>query len=102
LLPFEPGEKVQRELAISMQELQEHGTAAGCGFAYPNGSWNKAVRDQVRQAGYSCAVTTQPGWFLPQQDAYSMRRILLHEGSVTGPDGRFSPAIAALTLMGWR
>jgi peptidoglycan/xylan/chitin deacetylase (PgdA/CDA1 family) len=102
LLPYEPAEKASSELCLSKEKLREHGSDAACGFAYPNGSWNETVRKQVLDAGYSCAATTQPGWFTPGEDVYSMRRILLHEGNVTGPDGRFSPHAAGLTLMGWR
>ncbi len=102
LLPYEAAEKASSELQVSKQKLQEHGAGAEFGFAYPNGSWNDSVRRQVREAGYTCAATTQVGWFAPGDDVYSMQRILLHEGSVTAPDGRFSPQAAGLTLMGWR
>jgi peptidoglycan/xylan/chitin deacetylase (PgdA/CDA1 family) len=102
LLPYEPREKVGSELLSSQEELSDHGVANACAFAYPNGAWNDAVRNQVREAGYTAAATTQPGWFAPADDAYSMRRVLLHEGSVIGPDKRFSPAAAGLSVMGWR
>jgi peptidoglycan/xylan/chitin deacetylase (PgdA/CDA1 family) len=102
LLPYEPLERIRLELRLAQQKLREHGAPAPCGFAYPNGSWNDAVRSLVRETGYTCAVTTQAGWFAPGQDVYSMRRVLLHEGNVTGADGRFSPPAAGLTLMGWR
>ncbi len=102
LLPFESAEKARWELRVSGQKLQEHGTSAPCGFAYPNGSWNEEVRSLVKQAGYTCAATTRPGWFAPADDVYSMRRVLLHEGNVSGPDGGFSASATALTMMGWR
>jgi peptidoglycan/xylan/chitin deacetylase (PgdA/CDA1 family) len=102
LLPYEPREKVGSELLSSQEALSDHGVANACAFAYPNGAWNDAVRNQVREAGYTAAATTQPGWFAPADDAYSMRRVLLHEGSVIGPDKRFSPAAAGLSVMGWR
>ncbi len=102
LLPYEPRERVAEELRSSREKLKSCLQLSGSGFAYPNGSWNDLTRQQVSDAGYSCAVTTRPGWFAPGDDVYCMNRVLLHEGNVTGSEGKFSCSVLALTLMGWR
>ena len=70
-------------------------------FAYPNGNWDPRVRQAVIAAGYECAFTVRPGWHRRDADPFTMDRILLHEGNVTGRDGSFSPAMFHLTLTGW-
>lgn len=98
LLPYEEDAVVERELTESKQALE---TALGTkvrAFAYPNGDWDERVRSWVQRAGYECAFTTQRGWHRVGADLFTIRRILLHEGNVTGLDGRFSPAAFAFTL----
>jgi peptidoglycan/xylan/chitin deacetylase (PgdA/CDA1 family) len=102
LLPYESANQAAAELGESKQDLQKHAPGGAGGFAYPNGAWNQWVRSEVQNAGYACAVTTQPGWLRLGSDLYSIPRVLLHEGNVTSPDGRFSPSATALTLVGWR
>jgi peptidoglycan/xylan/chitin deacetylase (PgdA/CDA1 family) len=46
-------------------------------FAYPNGKpqdFDEPVKRMVRKAGYQYAVTTCPGFNLPGQDLYSIKR----------------------------
>lgn len=102
LLSFEEDAVVERELQTAAEKIQrvlKHKVKA---FAYPNGDWNSRVRERVKNAGYECAFTTRPGWYHPAEDRYSIPRILLHDGNLTGWDGRFSPAVLSFTLTGWR
>ena len=101
LLSNESDTTVERELRISKQTLEERLGKKVRAFAYPNGDWDERVRRRVEQVGYESAFTTRPGWHHFGQDRYTIRRILLHEGNVTGPDGEFSPATLNLTLAGW-
>ena len=101
LLSYESDTTVERELCISKQTLEEKLGKKVRAFAYPNGDWDERVRRWVEQIGYESAFTTRPGWHHLGQDRYTIRRILLHEGNVTGPDGQFSPAMLNLTLAGW-
>lgn len=99
LLPFEDDATLEHELhdakLIIEQKLQKRVRA----FAYPNGDWNAGIRKRVAAAGYDCAFTTEPGWRRPGQDPYTIHRILVHEGNVTGHTGKFSPAMFTLTTV---
>ncbi len=100
LLSYESDTTVERELCISKQTLEEKVGKKARVFAYPNGDWDERVRRWVEQTGYEFAFTTRPGWHHFGQDRYAIRRILLHEGNVTSPEGRFSPAMLNWTLDG--
>jgi peptidoglycan/xylan/chitin deacetylase (PgdA/CDA1 family) len=43
-------------------------------FAYPYGRWNARVRNAVRNAGYTCAVTLDGGANGPRTDRWALRR----------------------------
>ncbi len=101
LLTYENAATVERELRLSKQVLEEKLHRKARAFAYPNGEWDERVRRWVEQVGYECAFTTRPGWYQRGQNPYTIPRILLHEGNVTGPNGQFSPAMLSLTLAGW-
>ena len=101
LLTFEPDAVVDQELRASKEILE---SVLGCrvtALAYPNGDWDDRVRKRVRHAGYDCAVTTRPGWYRPGDDLFTIKRVLLQEGNVTGWRGRFSPAMLHFTLLIW-
>jgi peptidoglycan/xylan/chitin deacetylase (PgdA/CDA1 family) len=100
LLTFEDDQTVRDELSQSRATLEAKLGKAVRAFAYPNGDWDARVRRWVDQTGYECAFTTRPGWYDLRQDPYTVRRILIHEGNVTGRDGQFSPAMLSLTLAG--
>jgi peptidoglycan/xylan/chitin deacetylase (PgdA/CDA1 family) len=102
ILPYEQDTIVDHELNSSKKEIEGKVRQKVRSFAYPNGDWNERVRERVQEAEYECAFATRPGWSTPGQDRYTIPRILLHDGNVTGLDGKFSPAAFTLTLMGWR
>ena len=101
LLSYENDPTVEHELSISKQTLEQKLGRKVRAFAYPNGDWDDRVRCWVEQVGYECAFTTKPGWHDCGEDPYTIRRILLHEGNVTGRNGQFSPAMFSLALAGW-
>ena len=100
LLVHEDDETLRRELRQSKQVLEQELSKRVRAFAYPNGTWDQRVRKMVEEAGYECAFVTQRGWHRRGADRFAIRRIMLHEGMVTGPSGRFSPALLALRLSG--
>lgn len=99
LLTYESDEAIGRELRVAKQVLEERLAQPARAFAYPNGNWDARVREHVKRTGYECAFTTERGWSHPDEDPYSIRRVLLHEGAVTGFGGRFSPAMLLWTLV---
>lgn len=92
LLTHESAEKVAYELAESKEHLQMRLGAGPRDFAYPNGDFNTDVTAAVRAQGYRRAFTTEARWASENDDPFAIPRFLLHDGAVTSPDGRFSPA----------
>jgi len=102
LLTFETDADIECELRESKQALEQNLGRPIQLFAYPNGDWDDRVRELVRRAGYATAFGTRIGWHRAGDDPYGVRRILLHDGNVSGNDGKFSPAVLEFTLLGWR
>jgi peptidoglycan/xylan/chitin deacetylase (PgdA/CDA1 family) len=100
LLTYEDDVTAEIELLVSKKTIEERLDCRVRALAYPNGDWDERIRGWVKRTGYGCAFTTRPGWYQRGQDRYTIRRILLHEGNVTGRDGKFSPAMFSLTLAG--
>jgi peptidoglycan/xylan/chitin deacetylase (PgdA/CDA1 family) len=98
LLVYESDATVERELCDCKKTIEEKVGAPVTAFAFPNGSWDQRVRSLVEKAGYLCAFSTRAGWHRPTDDLFTVSRVLLHEGNVTGRDGKFSPAIFDYTL----
>ena len=69
------------ELEQSRAELLSHGAAdpSFVPFCYPNGNYSRNIETLVQQAGYSAAVTTQPGPISLPADQYSLCRTLVHQ-----------------------
>lgn len=101
LLTYEDNATVDQELRLCKEELEAKLAKKVRAFAYPNGDWDERVRQAVKRANYECAFTTRPGWHAAGEDPYAIRRILLHEGNVTGYGGEFSPAVFNFTVAGW-
>ncbi|MBQ3520735.1 MAG: hypothetical protein IJA50_02410, partial [Firmicutes bacterium] len=49
-------------------------------FAYPYGDYNDASRQMVEEAGFLCAVTTQPGKVYPGDDPMLLPRLRMSLG----------------------
>lgn len=100
LLIFESDATIHRELQFSRETLSEKLNRSTRAFAYPNGAWDDRVRHLVKEAGFDCAFTTERGLHRCGQDPYTIRRVLIHEGSVTGLNGKFSAAMLSFRLSG--
>jgi len=101
LLVYEDDRSVEYELQACKQTLEKKLDRKVRALAYPNGTWDQRVRDAAEKAGYDCAFTTERGLHRFGGDPFAMRRVLLHEGNVTGLNGKFSPAMLSLRLSGW-
>ena len=69
------GRRLRSELADSRGRLEDELGRRVDLFCYPNGTLNAGVRQAVRQAGYSCAVTSDAGFNDARSDLLALRRI---------------------------
>lgn len=70
-------ERVAQQLADSMQHLEQHVELECRHFCYPNGDHDAAVAEQVREAGYASAVTTENGLNAIGDDLMTLRRFAM-------------------------
>ena len=94
-LPQLSNDLMQKELVESRELLSTKLDCQVDWFAYPNGDFNSASIDLVRATGYRGAFTTACGPIVPGQEAFSLRRVNMHEGS-TRTLGRFFGRIAGI------
>jgi len=66
--------QTQNEILTSKQKLEALIGQPVSSFAYPYGDENAGLRQQVRQAGYSCAVSTIKGRARPGDDIFALPR----------------------------
>ncbi|MCI0562209.1 MAG: polysaccharide deacetylase family protein, partial [Nitrososphaera sp.] len=64
-------------------------------FSYPNGNFSERLSEMVQEAGYHLAVTTQYGWHRQGANAYTIRRISVHQ-DITSTEAMFGSRIANL------
>ncbi|MGD8397048.1 MAG: polysaccharide deacetylase family protein [Candidatus Eiseniibacteriota bacterium] len=102
------GRAVQ-EIEASRRQLAGPAGELPGSFAYPNGDWNPALADAVRQAGYARAVAAEPPrdgtWpglagTVTQTSQFAAIRKNLSEGSSRGVRG-FSTSVLACEVMGF-
>jgi len=68
-------EEAEKEIYESKERI-EGVLGEGCKwFAYPSGRFDKAVKEAVARAGFSCAVTTIQGMNDLHTDPYELKRI---------------------------
>jgi peptidoglycan/xylan/chitin deacetylase (PgdA/CDA1 family) len=67
-------EQARREIADSRSELAERLGRPVTAFAYPAGVFGERERRLVEEAGYSVAVSCEPGVNLPDTDRLALRR----------------------------
>lgn len=101
LLSHEDDVTVESELRLGKQMLEQQLGASVRAFAYPNGDWDRRVRERVIEAGYACAFTTEGRSCRQKDDRFAIPRFLLHDGNVTGLRRKFSRAMLNMTLAGW-
>lgn len=66
-------------------------------FAYPDGSFSAAVAAQVRAAGFTFAVTVEPGAANAESDSLRLPRHIVR--NLTPPDPRWCAAFAATGML---
>jgi peptidoglycan/xylan/chitin deacetylase (PgdA/CDA1 family) len=76
-------DRLCRELEQSRRRLEEMLGHAVTSFCYPNGAYNRLVRDAVARAGYRLAVTSDNGLNDATIDPLAFRRIQNEEEDIT-------------------
>ncbi len=99
LLTYEDDDTIGRELRICKQKIEGAIGRTVLAFAYPNGDCDARVREHVRRVGFACGFTTQRGWYAPEEDVYSIPRVLLHDSNLVGRSNEFSASALAFTLV---
>ena len=92
-----PLSDVKMELIDSRKTMLEQGIKPIPVFCYPNGNFDRAIQELVKESGYLAAVGCEVG--LEQDrpnDLYALKRISVHE------DSSASVPILAFTLSGLR
>jgi len=74
-------EKIEQELTVSKQAIEEHLSKECAHFAYPYGLLTESTRDLVRKTGYKTACSTRSGFNNVERD-----RLILHRIEVYGND----------------
>ncbi len=76
-----PRERAREEIHASRRRLEDRFGVEVVDFCYPYGDWNPAVRDEVIDAGYRTAVTTEFGVNAAGADRWALRRITARHAS---------------------
>lgn len=80
-LPDVAPKVLESEIRQSKKILEEKIGKSVRYFCYPIGAHDQKVKDAVRDAGYSCAVGTNPGKFKSSNDIYAIKRIKISRTS---------------------
>jgi len=82
ILPRCEDEMARAEVLGSKDELASRYGLDIYAFSYPNGDYSERELRLVREAGYRCAVTVEPGFNTAGTDPYRLKRICIDD-----PDG---------------
>ena len=74
-----PFEQVQKEVRLSKLVLENQLGDETIAFSYPNGNYNAEVKKIVISNGYQLAFSTEPGLVSPEDDAFTIKRINVHQ-----------------------
>lgn len=96
VLPLEDEKTFVTEIFESKDILEKELGKSAVSFAYPNGKYNKEVREQIVKAGYKVAVTTEKRTNKFGEDLFALGRTCLCEESTRGVGGKYSPQVARL------
>jgi len=81
LVDIRSGQELKDQIFRSKKILEDKLAVKINLFSYPEGSFNKQIRQVVIDAGYSGAVTTNPGKNYSKKDIFLLKRIRISENS---------------------
>ena len=68
-------EEAKNEITISKKVIEENLRIPCTLFAYPSGRFSKEIVRIVREAGFTCAVTTIPRWIINNAELFLLGRL---------------------------
>lgn len=80
-------ETANRELVESRRILGDQLGRSVTTLCYPDGAYDDRIVRLAGQAGYACAVTTEPGFAHPPVSVFSLPRIGVHQDVARDADG---------------
>lgn len=81
LTNIESEEVRRREIFDSRKMLEERLGRRVTAFSYPEGKFNDRIKRMVMDAGYTVAVTTNPGKEFPNDDLFALKRLRISSTS---------------------
>jgi peptidoglycan/xylan/chitin deacetylase (PgdA/CDA1 family) len=75
LVNIKSGEELRRQIFDSKKALEQRLGRRVCAFSYPEGSFNRQIRQLVIEAGYTMAVATNPGRKFSNYDIFALKRL---------------------------
>lgn len=69
-----PRKEAEREIHLSKEIIEQKIGKSVTTFAYPTGDFNSEIKEIVKEAGYTCAVTTVPGKNGMHDDIHALKR----------------------------
>lgn len=81
VLPKCSDEEAWHEIYESKNSLERLLSSTIKAFAYPNGDYTKRDVKLVREAGYECAFTVDPGYNSISSDLFKLKRLSLNDSS---------------------
>ncbi|MDD5565890.1 MAG: polysaccharide deacetylase family protein [Candidatus Omnitrophica bacterium] len=73
--------ELKNEIFDSKRALEEKLKTPVEAFSYPEGRFNPAIRQLVKDAGYTVAVATSPGKGYPDDDVWALKRLRISSTS---------------------
>jgi len=81
LTEIESAQEVKRQIFDSKKILEEKlGRKVGA-FSYPEGRFNDGIKQLVKDAGYKCAVATNPGKKFSNDDIFILKRLRISKNA---------------------
>jgi len=71
--------ELNSELKQSKEIIEKNLQKPVLSIAYPNGNYNNEVTLSAKEADYKVAFTTESGYFAANEDAYTVKRINMHQ-----------------------
>lgn len=98
-LPPESDRDARRDLEDSRAMLRRQTGTVSDIFAYPNGMYNQRIKDLVRAAGFTAAVSTRSGTVSRHSDPFSIPRIAVDDTTVADAHTSLSPSRASVYFL---